>query len=265
MSKDEKIVDSLFRARKWAEDRRKYELEISSNDIRPWAVYESGLDKYNGRFFDLDLHGDFLFQDIVDRWESKGLILEAFGEGTLIRDLTRFENISNESDSKIAGGVAVSLADIRTEGQRNFDFTNQISFVEGDLYLGITYRKILEQLKETEFSGFKLIVCYPLGGWDIGEMGQNPPVHLVWIILRRLYDLLEENGELYVITPDVLIHNAVEVDLFKSVGFWDQWIEMCRKVDIEVKRGYGGTLKVAKKSKNKLPRFPVSLLEPRSK
>lgn len=258
MTEGDDLINNFFLARQWAKHQTDYEISVHQIGVRPWAYYESGLNKYDNAFFSLDLLGSFSFREVVDRWTSEGLVLEAFGEGTLVRELIEYQVKQNRQ--MIRGGAAVTLADIRTNIQEKFDYTNNITLFEGDLYLGLMYGKILKLLTEQRFGGFKLIVCDPESGWSIGENELKPPIELVWVVLRRLYTLLDNGGELFICLPTSVSFSDKKINLFDSVSFWDRWITDCQNQNMDIKRGYGGTLRIVKNIDCKIPRFPTELL-----
>lgn len=260
MSEENSLLHQLYLARNWARSQREYEISTVSINERPWADYESGIQQYDERFDSLDLRNRFSFKEVIRNWKSKGLVLEAFGEGTLIRKLVQEEKHQGSTRGNIAGGVAVTLSDIRSPEQVKFDKENNVRLIAGDFYLGSTYRHILEDLQRSRYTGFKCIVCYPLAGWDIGEDQLDPPIDLVWIILRRLYSLLEDGGELFIDLPHQVMLKNEKIDLYKIDFFWDRWIAECKERNIVIQRGYGGTLRIVGNGEQKLPRFPTELL-----
>lgn len=212
----------LSLARNTADDHLKDELErhqqvLQGQGSERWGFYNKKTPHYDEQFKSVLPEG---FEKLVEEM-GQILVLDAFGPLSFIRDLA-------DKTKKINGGIALSLADLRSEEQRKRDKRNNIFQLQGaDIYSSKRWRSSVEEfLRLNGKEGFDLITCLPISGWDIkDEKGEanDPSIDLVWIVTNHLWQLLGENGLLF-----------IQYDMEKFTGI-KSWIELVKRKKIDIK------------------------------
>lgn len=104
-----------------AKERARLERHRQSIGEKPWHTYGSGILSYQTDFDGLPGSD---FQVLVDDIVGSGrqcFVMDAFSDGHAIRGLRG-----------VSGGLAITLADLRTQSQQNHDDARNIRVIEGN-------------------------------------------------------------------------------------------------------------------------------------
>ncbi len=241
-------------AREGALKKTKREQDWHSYDEKPWPIYGSDAQSYAETFLPVLPEGSF--DQLVANWEKPGLIMEPFGEGSFIRSLLPQPDDVHITTHRIVGGLAMTLVDVRNQSDKGFDEQNRIKMIAGDFYHGKNHREIRVFLEQNQSIGFKLIVCRPILGWELSSY-ESPSLSLIWITIKKLFNYLDVNGELFISLP-ANIYVIYSVDCVLDT-VWRVWSENCKKNNVVVSYDQdNGLLRIKKLSTDSvLPRIGI--------
>ncbi len=150
-----------------------------------WGQYDVSLERYQSAFRAV-LDGKNI-TDIVHelREEQRPIyILDVMGTGSVIHDIDQI--------SKVDGGAAITLTDLRSPERIQQDAERHIELIEGEVLSPQTWRLAEAWLRKAEHlaEGFNLVLARPEGG--MSAITNDPAVHLV--LLQHLYQLTHPDG-----------------------------------------------------------------------
>lgn len=115
------------------------------------------------------------------------------GSGRVLRDLAQLP-------TPIAGGINVTLSDLRDKNQIRVDEEHSLYLIDGSVYREETWTRVSEQIQQLGASGVDIILVRPEHGWLINDATPRPEV--VAMVIRQLWTLLsQDGGSLFVQLP----------------------------------------------------------------
>jgi len=145
----------------------------------PWGYYGQGLRGYNDHLLwvgspqKLDGH-------ISERLAQgkKSFAMDLAGPGQVLREMP------------LAGGLAVTLADRRTDELKGYDQEHNIATLEADILSKHSWIKITDWLKDQGSDGFDLILCNPVAGFKYFPKDEN----LYYYLIQKTWETLNPDG-----------------------------------------------------------------------
>lgn len=186
MSPQDRIFEKLKYANKIGSETAVTEQTLHEEGKKPHDIYGRGAYEYGDLFRKLIPEGLLHYCSTEFGSSQNPLALDAFGEGTYLRDLRMMRIIK--------GGVALTLSDLRSSRDKDYDQRSNIELIAANAYKGSTWKKVEKELAKQNSTGFSLIICAPAGGWrgspGFGYVG----VEIQKLITRKLWSLLSKNN-----------------------------------------------------------------------
>lgn len=184
----------LIRSNRAAVDEA-LEKEKRQLDVPWWGVYGSEPSSYNESFRHV-LRGSTIEELIEARKKVKGRVyaLDVMAPADTLRAL-----------DAIDGGIAMTLADARTEDQKTIDSNRNIKTIDGDITKRKPWRIVDDWLREKQADGFDLILCRPIAGWSY--VPKDPLLYTT--LFNRAWKILSPEGVMLIELPNAIIFEQI--------------------------------------------------------
>jgi len=203
---------------------------------KPWKFYGYGYTEYDRYFTSMLPVGGFV--NFVESMQKEVAVIDVFAPSSFIRSLT------NET-AAVRCGVALALGDFRTQEEKDEDAKRRILQIENaDIY---SSKRWINQLK-FHLSNYgkekaDLIVCAPFAGWNVVVENlepSEPSLELMWLVTNRLWNLLDNDGFLFINYND---HDINCIDLPSE---FQNWCDKLGRINSEIAYNNMGAIRLKK-------------------